>query len=142
MQKLFFILFIILTYGFTKLKQECKIQGIYRIEYENKKTFDSKISFKDSIYIKSLEFEKVKGSIKKFKDRNGKCVFYLYDEVNENVDSTKLSNLKDNEIISKLKILGQPIIEFTEPLKDTIEFKIVYSGQLNVIIERGILVKE
>lgn len=144
MQKLFFILFIILIYGFTKLNQECKIQGTYRIEYKNRniKALDSKISFKDSIYIKNFELGEVKGNIKKLKDRNGKCVFYLYDEVDKNIDSTKLSNLKENKIISELKTLGQPIIEFTEPLKDTIEFKVVYSGQLNVIIETGILVKE
>ncbi|MDK2772202.1 MAG: hypothetical protein KYX68_08270 [Flavobacterium sp.] len=144
MKKLLFILFIILICSFNQEKKDCSIIGKYRIEYENKniKTLNSKISFKDSTYTKSFELGEVKGNIKKFKDQNGKCIFYLYDEVNRNIDSTKLSNIKKNGIIDKIKTLGLPIMEFTEPLKDTIEFKVVYSGQLNVIIEKGILVKE
>lgn len=144
MKTILFILFAIVICGFDQEQKECSIIGKYRIEYENRniKTLNSKISFKDSTYIKSFELGEVKGYIKKFKDRNGKCIFYLYDQVNKNVDSIQLSNIEKNGSIGKIKTLGQPIIQFAEPLKDSIEFKIVYSGQQNVIIEKGILVKE
>lgn len=123
--------------------KSCDLRGIYRIEYENEqfKKLTTKIEFSDSSYLKTFELGKVKGIISKLKDRNGKCVFYLIDKP-EKVDPIKVSQIEpSNSLIEKLKTMGEPIMEISEPFGDTINFKVVYSGQLHVMIRKGKLIK-
>ncbi|MCF6133550.1 hypothetical protein [Flavobacterium wongokense] len=139
----FLLLFLIGISSLLFQNKSCEIRGIYRIEYENDKfgKLNTKIEFNDSTYLKTFELGKTEGIITKLKDRDGKCIFLLYDKL-EKVDPIKVSQIEpSNSIIGKLKTMGEPIMEISEPLGDTIKFRIVYSGQLNVTTREGKLIK-
>ncbi len=141
---LFFSLLLIDFFNFCTPVDECKLMGIYRVEYENEfeNKLITKIEFSDSTYLKTFELGKVKGIITKIKDKDGKCIIFLKDRSEQKVNQTKISQIEtSNSKIGKLKTMGEPIMEISEPITDTIKFKIVYSGQLNVIIKKGKLIK-
>ena len=143
--QLFFPTFLIVFLNLTEPNQICKLSGIYKVVNENEaeNKIVTKIEFRDSTYLKTFELGKVKGVITEFKNTNGKCVLYLKDKPEDKIDPKKISQIeRSNSVVAKLETLGEPIMEISEPFGDTIKFKIVHSGNLNVIISKGKLIRQ
>lgn len=76
--------------------------------------------------------EKIKGSIEKLNNKKGQDVYYLS-------DSTSIK--KKLKIDSISLVMPRIIMEIKKVNSDTLKFRNTYSSQLNVTIEKGVLIK-
>lgn len=136
MKKYFFIIAIFIFLSFKSLSG---ISGKYKVvldyKFDPKQESNYTISIKEKNYIKKYpNGEKVEGGITIIKNRNEKNIYYLRDflfvENKLTLDSLKL------------KPMGKVVMEVEESNEDTLTFRTTYSGQLQVTLNTGKLIRQ